>query len=69
MINFSFQAVVLVYDVTNHSSFENLHDWLDVLKETLGKDGKMPYLALVGNKSKFIFFQLILADVLLGRDS
>ncbi|XP_047127216.1 ras-related protein Rab-28 [Hydra vulgaris] len=43
-------AVVLVYDVTNYSSFENLSDWLVIVKETFADQDKKPHLALVGNK-------------------
>jgi len=46
----------LVYDVTNHSSFENIDDWLSVVKkvtETQGPEYRKPHLALVGNKSKY----------------
>lgn len=43
--------VVLVYDITNHSSFDNLEDWLAIVKKVFVKDGrKLPHLALVGNK-------------------
>ena len=51
---FFFQAVLLIYDVTNHSSFENVSDWVDVIKRTVGPDAKLPYLALVGNKGESI---------------
>jgi len=43
-------GIILVYDVTNHSSFENLQDWLEVVKQAYEKCEKKPYLALVGNK-------------------
>ena len=47
------QIVVFVYDITNHSSFENLEDWLAIVKRVFTKDGrKLPHFALVGNKSK-----------------
>ncbi|KAF6032347.1 RAB28 [Bugula neritina] len=47
-------GILLVYDVTNHSSFENIDDWLSVVKkvtETQGPEYRKPHLALVGNKS------------------
>lgn len=44
-------GIVLVYDVTNHSSFESLQDWLEVVKQAFCKgNSKLPYLALIGNK-------------------
>jgi len=41
-------AVLLVYDITNAQSFDNLEDWLAIIKKTCGQ--KPPALALVGNK-------------------
>jgi GTPase SAR1 family protein len=41
--------VVLVYDITNSSTFANLEEWVTVVKKTFeGK--KLPPIALVGNK-------------------
>ena len=46
-----FQAVLLVYDVTNQSSFDNLEDWLDTVKKLCEKEGsRLPHIALVANK-------------------
>ena len=39
-----------MYDITNFNSFENLEDWLALVKEVFA-EGEMPYVALVGNKS------------------
>ena len=48
------QAVLLVYDVTNQNSFDNLEDWYDTVKKLCEKDGyRLPHVALVANKSKF----------------
>ena len=47
------QAVLLVYDVTNQNSFDNLEDWYETVKKLCDKDGsKLPHIALVANKSK-----------------
>lgn len=50
------QAVLLVYDITNYSSFENLEDWLAMVRRVVSiseeDSWKPPHLALVGNKSK-----------------
>ncbi|KAH3786272.1 ras-related protein Rab-28-like [Dreissena polymorpha] len=42
-------GALLVYDITNHNSFDNLDDWFGSIKKVLGKE-RMPHLALVGNK-------------------
>ena len=55
------QAVFLVYDITNYSSFENLEDWLTVVNRVSSsnkEDHKPPHLALVGNKSKLTIFSV-----------
>ena len=45
------QAVLFVYDITNYTSFENLDDWLSVVKRVFRGADKLPHMALVGNKS------------------
>ena len=54
-VQFSFlhcQVVMLVYDITNYSSFENLDDWLAIIqRECFKSDITPPHLALVANKS------------------
>eukprot|EP00795_Rhopilema_esculentum_P012199 gene12199-2820_t len=59
---FGAQAVLLIYDVTNHSSFENVSDWVDVIKSTVGPDAKLPYLALVGNKVDLEHMRIVKAE-------
>ena len=49
----SFQGALLVYDITNHNSFDNLEDWYGTIRKVLGKE-RLPHMALVGNKSKSI---------------
>lgn len=44
------QAVLLVYDITNYESFQNLEDWYRLVRRTFDDD-HMPYVGLVGNKS------------------
>lgn len=46
------QGVLLVYDVTNYQSFENLEDWYSVVKKVSEESETRPLVALVGNKSK-----------------
>ena len=43
-------GVLLVYDITNYASFENLDDWHTQIKRVFDGQGKMPHIALVGNK-------------------
>ncbi len=49
------QAVLLVYDITNYSSFENLDDWLAAVTKVFSEPGSMPHIALVGNKCKSVY--------------
>ncbi|KAK1936735.1 Ras-related protein Rab-28 [Phytophthora citrophthora] len=44
------QGILLVYDITNYESFQNLEDWYRLVRRTFD-DGRMPYVALVGNKT------------------
>ena len=44
------QAILCVYDVTSYESFQNLQDWMRLVKLTHAKDS-MPMCALVGNKT------------------
>ncbi|KAL5017565.1 hypothetical protein ScPMuIL_007154 [Solemya velum] len=43
------QGILMVYDITNHSSFENLEDWYNSVKKVFA-GARIPHLALVGNK-------------------
>ena len=48
------QVVMFVYDITNYSSFENLDDWLAIVKRECSKaDTRPPHFALVANKSEW----------------
>jgi Ras-related protein Rab-28 len=44
-------AVLLCYDITNYESFANLEDWYRLVLRTFYGE-KMPYVALLGNKSE-----------------
>ena len=46
------QIVLLVYDITNLQSFENLDDWYHTVTKYCAS--RKPLFALVGNKSKFL---------------
>ncbi|KAK2158400.1 hypothetical protein LSH36_171g06017 [Paralvinella palmiformis] len=43
-------GILLVYDITNHSSFENVDDWYSSVKKVFDNQTKLPHIALVGNK-------------------
>eukprot|EP00483_Globobulimina_turgida_P002512 UN02516 len=47
---FGADAILLVYDITNYQTFDNLVDWLFVVKRSMDSSKKLPYIALVGNK-------------------
>ena len=55
------QAVLLVYDITNLQSFQDLEDWLDVVKKTFQGE-EMPYLGLIGNKSDLAHIRAVKSD-------
>ncbi|XP_075276665.1 ras-related protein Rab-28 isoform X2 [Opisthocomus hoazin] len=44
------QGILLVYDITNSQSFENLEDWYNVVKKMNEESETPPLVALVGNK-------------------
>lgn len=44
------QIVLLVYDVTNSSSFDILEEWLSKIKSFIDTYDEMPLMAIVGNK-------------------
>ncbi|KAM6136031.1 ras-related protein Rab-28 isoform 3-T3 [Phoenicopterus ruber ruber] len=45
------QGILLVYDITNGQSFENLEDWYNVVKKVNEESETQPLVALVGNKN------------------
>ena len=47
---FGAHAVVLCYDITNYTSFQNLEDWLRLVNDTFSEKMKRPYTALLANK-------------------
>jgi len=56
-------AIVLVYDITNLSSFENISDWMSVVKNQYTTDEKkLPFLALVGNKKDLAHLREVKVD-------
>ncbi|XP_077434125.1 ras-related protein Rab-28 isoform X1 [Vanacampus margaritifer] len=43
-------GVLLVYDITNYQSFENLEDWFGMVKKANEESDVQPVVSLVGNK-------------------
>lgn len=54
------QGILLVYDITNYQSFENLEDWYAVVKKVNEESETQPLVALVGNKSKLLNTYLLI---------
>lgn len=46
------QGVLLVYDITNYQSFENLEDWFSMVKKANEESDTQPVVSLIGNKSE-----------------
>lgn len=46
------QGVLLVYDITNYQSFENLEDWFSMVKKANEESDIQPVVFLVGNKGE-----------------
>jgi Ras-related protein Rab-28 len=44
------QAVLLCYDITNYSSFQDLEDWYNLVQRTF-RGQPMPRITLIGNKT------------------
>lgn len=58
---FGAHGVVLVYDITNYSSFENLEDWYNAVKKVcIG--GRLPHIALLGNKTDLEHMRTVKQD-------
>ncbi|KAG7269022.1 hypothetical protein CRUP_010736 [Coryphaenoides rupestris] len=52
-LNVTLQGVLLVYDITNYQSFENLEDWFGTVKKANEESLVQPLVCLVGNKSEY----------------
>ncbi|XP_038601749.1 ras-related protein Rab-28 isoform X2 [Tachyglossus aculeatus] len=59
---FGAQGVLLVYDITNYQSFENLEDWLSIVKKVNEESETQPLVALVGNKIDLEHLRTVKAD-------
>ncbi|KAM5192962.1 ras-related protein Rab-28 isoform 2-T2 [Mantella aurantiaca] len=56
------QGVLLVYDITNYQSFENLEDWFSMVKKVNEESETQPFVALVGNKIDLEHMRTVKAD-------
>ncbi|KAG8591432.1 hypothetical protein GDO81_000180, partial [Engystomops pustulosus] len=56
------QGVLLVYDITNYQSFENLEDWFSMVKKVNEESETQPFIALVGNKIDLEHMRTVKAD-------
>uniref|UniRef100_A0A8C0VLR5 Ras-related protein Rab-28 n=1 Tax=Cyanistes caeruleus TaxID=156563 RepID=A0A8C0VLR5_CYACU len=56
------QGILLVYDITNGQSFENLEDWYNVVKKVNEESETQPLVALVGNKIDLEHIRTVKAD-------
>ncbi|XP_076844137.1 LOW QUALITY PROTEIN: ras-related protein Rab-28 [Brachyhypopomus gauderio] len=56
------QGVLLVYDITNSQSFENLEDWYNMVKKANEESDVQPVIALVGNKTDLEHMRMVKVD-------
>ncbi|XP_053560111.1 ras-related protein Rab-28 isoform X2 [Bombina bombina] len=56
------QGVLLVYDITNYQSFENIEDWFSMVKKVNEESETQPFVALVGNKIDLEHMRTVKAD-------
>uniref|UniRef100_A0AAZ3RFT7 Ras-related protein Rab-28 n=1 Tax=Oncorhynchus tshawytscha TaxID=74940 RepID=A0AAZ3RFT7_ONCTS len=56
------QGVLLVYDITNYQSFENLEDWYGMVKKANEESDVQPVVSLVGNKIDLEHMRTVKAD-------
>uniref|UniRef100_A0A8C6UJ17 Ras-related protein Rab-28 n=1 Tax=Neogobius melanostomus TaxID=47308 RepID=A0A8C6UJ17_9GOBI len=55
-------GVLLVYDITNSQSFENLEDWFTMVKKANEESDVPPVISLVGNKIDLEHMRTVKAD-------
>ncbi|KAM8968134.1 ras-related protein Rab-28 isoform X1 [Sminthopsis crassicaudata] len=56
------QGILLVYDITNYQSFENLEDWHSMVKKVNEESETQPLVALVGNKIDLEHMRTVKSD-------
>uniref|UniRef100_A0A671XWC2 Ras-related protein Rab-28 n=1 Tax=Sparus aurata TaxID=8175 RepID=A0A671XWC2_SPAAU len=55
-------GVLLVYDITNFQSFENLEDWFSMVKKANEESDVQPVISLIGNKIDLEHMRTVKAD-------
>ncbi|KAG8003863.1 Ras-related protein Rab-28, partial [Nibea albiflora] len=55
-------GVLLVYDITNYQSFENLEDWFSMVKKANEESDTQPVVSLIGNKIDLEHMRTVKAD-------
>ncbi|KAM8848949.1 ras-related protein Rab-28 isoform X1 [Synchiropus splendidus] len=55
-------GVLLVYDITNFQSFENLEDWFNMVKKANEECDIQPVISLIGNKIDLEHMRTVKAD-------
>ncbi|CAI5652735.1 unnamed protein product [Oreochromis niloticus] len=55
-------GVLLVYDITNYQSFENLEDWFSMVKKANEESDIQPVISLVGNKIDMEHMRTVKSD-------
>ncbi|XP_033117540.1 ras-related protein Rab-28-like isoform X2 [Anneissia japonica] len=55
-------GILLVYDITNYNSFENIEDWYQKVKKVFTDADKLPSMVLVGNKIDLEHMRAIQVD-------
>lgn len=58
---FGAHGVLLVYDITNTFSFENLEDWYNAVKKVCA-GSRLPHIALLGNKADLEHLRTVKQD-------
>lgn len=59
---FGADAVLFVYDLTNHDSFDDLEDWKDMVDRACALGDKDPHKALIANKSDLTHMRSVKPD-------
>lgn len=55
-------GALIVYDITNYSSFENLEDWVNCVQKYTKDQEKPPHLGLVANKTDLEHMRTVKVD-------
>ncbi len=56
------QAILFAFDITNYQSFQDLEDWLGLVKKTFDNESP-PYMALIANKIDLNHLRVVKPEV------